>query len=586
MKKSDNSELACFIGQMKRCSEVLAITGFGNYAKEVDSILTGAKHECFSVAVVGEFNRGKSSLVNRMLGRDVLPVGDLPTTAIMTKLQFGKDETIRLLDDSGKEVACRQLADGMLDELKLHHFEGKDFNGKAEISVSNEWLRGANVTIYDTPGAGDLEESRAQLIGDMLWCCDGVVVAVNATSALSLTERLFIEERIIARKFSSVMVVVTKLDLVDETERADVMHFIKRRLVDWNLNVPIYVADNGTLPAALRDEFGGLESIKSTIESWSADSNRIENKRLQIKSNVSAILESAYASLSSQLALLEEESAEKRNEMIAQKKLRLQEANAAWETLNTGLQKKCTSCYSLFTEKIDEYAASICERLQFEAGRASDPKRWWQEDYPYKAKIELTNLAVSVENVVSRQIASDVKWYNYELGRIFKTTVPYSYTTIVDKPIGGFDVNSGLEVEDIDRKRTLCRIGSAVLMISGAAFCSVTGCWPLVATMGLGTGTTILTEKFLKSKIEAQREAMQKEISVRLPVLIHQATAKAEIRLTEAYEKIIKEGETYEQQWLAAQNMSIEGTSDAVGNLSIAAIRDKISKLNEVITTL
>lgn len=581
-----NNSMTHFIEQAQKSTAALAATGFNSYAKEVENILNGARHECFSVAVVGEFNRGKSSLINHILCRNVLPVGDLPTTAIMTKIHFGESETIRLFDASDNEVACRQLADGAFEELKLHHFEGNDFSGRAEISVSDQWLHDANVVIYDTPGAGDLDESRAQLIGDMLWRCDGIIVTINATSALSLTERLFIEERIIARKFSSVMVVVTKLDLVDESERPDVMHFIKKRLGNWNLNVPVCVADSNMLPESLRDEFGGLESVKSTIQSWSSSPNRTENKCIQVKSNVFAILESALASLSSQLALSEEESSEKRNAMIAQKKLRLQEAKVAWETLNTELQKKCTACYSLFTEKVDEYAASICERLQFEAGHANDPKRWWQEDYPYRAKIELVNLAVNAESVVSRQIASDVRWYNNELGRIFKAVVPYSYQTIVDKPIGGFDVNSNLEVENLDRRRTLWRIGSAVLMISGAAFCTATGCWPLVATIGLGTGTSILTEKFLKSKIEAQREAMRQEIAVQLPLLIQQATAKAEMRLTEVYEKIVKDGEAYEQQWLAGQNMSIEGTVDAVGNLAIAGIRDKIAKLNDAMSIL
>ena len=583
---SSNHNLPQLFNRAQAAVETLASLGFKDYARDATTILNGANNESFSVAIVGEFNRGKSSLINRLIDRNILPVGDLPTTAIMTKIKSGDEEVVRLFDGGNNKVACRPLSEAIFDELTLHHFGGDDFSGHGEISISNNWLKNSGVVIYDTPGAGDLEEDRVQQIGDMLWSCDGVVVAVNATAALSQSERLFIEQRIIARKFSAVMVVVTKLDLIDELERADVMRFIKKRLYEWNLNVPIFVPDDSILPECLREEFGGLDAIKATIESWYSEAERTEQKYIRIKANLLTILESALASLESQLTLTEEDSVEKRNTMIAQKKLRLQEAKIAWETLNTELQRKCTACYSLFMEKIDECTASICERLQFEAGHAGDPKRWWQEDYPYRAKIELANLAVSAENIVSRQVSSDLKWYNYELGRIFKTVVPCSYTTIVDKPLGGLDVNGSLEVENLDRKRTLYRIGSAVLMISGAAFCTATGCWPLVATIGLGTGTSILTEKFLKSKIEAQREAMRKEIAARVPVLIRQATAKAELRLTEVYEKIIKEGETCEQQWLAGQNMSIEGTVDAVGNLAIAGIRDKIAKLNNVITSL
>ena len=585
---SENFSSPVFCAQIQECAKVLADVGFGDYAKVVEKVMQGMNRDQYSIAVVGEFNRGKSTLINKLMSRDILPVGDLPTTAVMTKIQFGNDEEVRLFDESGNLVSCNQLKESKLDELSLHHFDNKNYKGRVEITLPDEWLKKTGVSIYDTPGAGDLEEDRAQLIGDMLWGCDGVILTINATQALSMTEKLFIEERIIARQFSSIMVVVSKLDLIEESERADVMRFIKFRLNDWKLPVPVYVSDISCLPRELQGEFGGIDEIKVQIEAWCADSNRLANRRMQGKANVSSIMETALASLTSQLALLEEESIEKRMAMITQKKAKLQEAKLAWDMLNTEMQKKCTACYSLLTRKADEYCATICERLQFEAGHAGDPKRWWQEDYPYRSKIELSNMAANLEGIIGRQVLADARWYNNELNRIFKIEIPYA-SPFLDgsaQPVTPNNVNGSLNIENLDRQRVMWRIGSAVLMISGAAFCSVTGCWPLIATMGIGTGTGILSEKILKDKVETQREAMKKEIAARLPNAMHHATAQSERRLTEAYEKIIAEGEQYEQKWVDGQKRAINGTADSVGSVALNAIRERISKLKDTMSRL
>ena len=61
------------------------------------------------VAVVGEFKRGKSSLINGLLDREVLPVGVLPLTAVPTVLE------------RGEEVLLVDFADGRREAHGLDH---------------------------------------------------------------------------------------------------------------------------------------------------------------------------------------------------------------------------------------------------------------------------------------------------------------------------------------------------------------------------------------------------------------------------------------------------------------------------------
>jgi hypothetical protein len=65
----------------------------------------------FRVAVVGEFNRGKSTLINRLIGRDLLPTGPLPVTRAAVIIGAGPDDTVRIAWADGRRED-RQVSDG------------------------------------------------------------------------------------------------------------------------------------------------------------------------------------------------------------------------------------------------------------------------------------------------------------------------------------------------------------------------------------------------------------------------------------------------------------------------------------------
>lgn len=578
--------LAAVAKHAETCRNLLAEAGFPDFANTVEKIRGGAVRTQFTVAVVGEFSRGKSTLVNHLLDRPLLPVGDLPTTAVLTKIRHGRDECIRFADNAGNEISSRPLGTGPLAELTRAPSRDADGGGVAEIDVDNPWLEKSGIVLFDTPGAGDLDECRARQIGDMIWSCDGVVIAVSALQPLGLSERTFIQERIIARQFPSVMVVVTKLDLVPEGERAGLLEFVRKRLASWKLGVPVFTTDLSVLPEAARKTAGGLAVIRRTIEAWGTDANRIALKCARAKANVSSILGAAVESLSVREELLRSESNEKRAAMIAQKQARLSAAKTDWAALNAEMDKRCTACYETVAKSIDEMQASIIERLQFEVRHNGQPGRWWVDDFPYRAKIELANMAAQLDSAASRQIAADARWYNDSLSRVFHSAIGFSLTKIFEKPADPVDPGEAPSLENLDRKQSFYRIASAVLMISGSVCLPALGFAPLIATMGLGTGASIYTGAILKRKLEEQRQIVATEVAARFPALVRAATAQAERRLEEVYASILREGEAAEAQWLAAQQKGIDVTVDAAGKLAIDTISEKNARLAKALADL
>src|SRR5512133_970485 len=102
----------------------------------------------FHVAVLGEFKRGKSTLVNALLGRELLPTGVIPLTAAATEVRYGADgATIVLLDGSRQEVELSAIADYVTEVRNPGNERGVE---RVEVRVPAPLLE-SGVVFVDTP---------------------------------------------------------------------------------------------------------------------------------------------------------------------------------------------------------------------------------------------------------------------------------------------------------------------------------------------------------------------------------------------------------------------------------------------------
>lgn len=237
----------------------------------------------------------------------------------------------------------------------------------------------------------------------------------------------------------------------------------------------------------------------------------------------------------------------------------MKKAEITWEELRLQMLKRCNACYDQVIEKANDYAQTITERLQYESSHASEPQKWWENDYGYRLKVELANMASGIESTASRILQEDTRWFNGELERCFKTHILSQKETIYDKKLISESVQTKrLEFEDLNKKKTTARIGTAALSVAGYAVCASFGFLPLIATMGIGTGSAILTEGFFKKKVEEQRKLLGRTIATEVPRVISLATAESEQRLKSVYDDVIQSAKETETAWMAAQEKLIE----------------------------
>ena len=90
--------------------------GLSSVARDIRDIrLPKLDEERLSVVVLGEFNHGKSTFLNALLGEDLLPVGATPTTGTLCQIRHGSRFLAEAVWNSGKrKKISRKALDGWL----------------------------------------------------------------------------------------------------------------------------------------------------------------------------------------------------------------------------------------------------------------------------------------------------------------------------------------------------------------------------------------------------------------------------------------------------------------------------------------
>ena len=94
------------------------------------------------------------------------------------------------------------------------------------MELPNTWLGQNNIEVIDTPGAGDLEASRAAVIERCLMGAEACVVVMAATKLLSITEREFIRKKLLSRNIPFMAIALTHMDQVPAEERVNVIDYL------------------------------------------------------------------------------------------------------------------------------------------------------------------------------------------------------------------------------------------------------------------------------------------------------------------------------------------------------------------------
>jgi len=188
-------------------------------------LLTRLAEDRFTVVVAGRFSRGKSSLMNAVLGMDRLPTGIVPLTSVITYVRYGTSERV-LLNYEGS----RLRGEATLQELPEYVTEkGNPGNAKrihsAEIQLPAEILR-RGFFFVDTPGLGSAIFENTKTTEKFIPEIDVLVLVTSYESPLSEDEMRFLHYALTSVR--AMFIVINKQDTVPPDSRAEIIQYVQK----------------------------------------------------------------------------------------------------------------------------------------------------------------------------------------------------------------------------------------------------------------------------------------------------------------------------------------------------------------------
>jgi GTP-binding protein EngB required for normal cell division len=189
---------------------------------------TRVAEDRFNLVVLGEFKRGKSTLINALLDREVFPIGVVPLTSVVTAVGAGPCDRLVVRYHDGRED------ERPLSELAEYVTEGRNPENRlgveiARIELDHELLR-AGLELVDTPGIGSIHDHNTAVARDFLPRVDAAVFVLDAGQPLSQSERdLFVEA---AHRVPRLLTVINKIDHLDPADRDVAVSFVRAALRD------------------------------------------------------------------------------------------------------------------------------------------------------------------------------------------------------------------------------------------------------------------------------------------------------------------------------------------------------------------
>jgi predicted GTPase len=213
------------LAALARLSDELGASALAAEARAVAERLGEGR---FYVVCVGQFKRGKSTLLNALIGESVLPTGIVPVTSVVTVIRHGERLAARVRHESGHWQACdpRTLAAYVSEEQNPGNQKGV---AGVEVFAPSAVLE-SGLCLVDTPGIGSVSAANTETARAFVPHVDAALVVLGGDPPIAGGELALIAD--IARATPTLVVVLNKADRLSDAERMEALRFTERVLAE------------------------------------------------------------------------------------------------------------------------------------------------------------------------------------------------------------------------------------------------------------------------------------------------------------------------------------------------------------------
>jgi len=209
---------------LARLANVARDVDANDIATDAEALASRLGEGRFYVACLGQFKRGKSTLLNALIGEDVLPTGVVPVTAIVTVVRWGAcaSARVRLRDEGWRSIALDSIAEYVAEDRNPENEKGVT---GVEVFAPSALLRDG-MCLVDTPGIGSVFAGNTEATREFVPHLDAALVVIGADPPISGAELDLVEDA--AKQVPRLIVVMSKADRLTDEERAQGRDFAAR----------------------------------------------------------------------------------------------------------------------------------------------------------------------------------------------------------------------------------------------------------------------------------------------------------------------------------------------------------------------
>ncbi|AXX93309.1 ATP-binding protein [Malaciobacter molluscorum LMG 25693] len=232
--------------------------------KELDETIDYINNQKFSIGITGVMNAGKSTMLNALMGKEILGSAVVPETANLTIVKYDKtpsanvfywnkqewekiensasdiksikefiDETKSIFKDDLYNYIKEESRSESVDINNLAAFTSAEASGKkcnlvkyVELKSNLEFLEDG-IEIVDTPGLDDPVIQREEITKEYLSTCDMMLHLMNVSQSATLKDVEFIIDALLYQNISKLLIVITRADTVSKEQLQEVIDYTK-----------------------------------------------------------------------------------------------------------------------------------------------------------------------------------------------------------------------------------------------------------------------------------------------------------------------------------------------------------------------
>ena len=275
---------------LRLLEQIVTRNGLVEFRPRIDALASRLEDDSFEVALFGRVSCGKSSLLNAILGTDVLPVGINPITAVPTKLRYGATLKAAISYGDGRSSA---LPVEQLSQLVTE--QGNPGNLKnvvrAMIEVPSQRLK-SGILLVDTPGLGSLARRGAAETLAYLPSCDLGLLLIDAGAPLN--EEDIGTLRLLYAAGIPALVLLSKSDLLRNDDLRQATSYIHEHVQsELGLDLAVHPVSALREYSRLLDEFFEQELLPRFEEATALREASVARKIGALREAVIGAIESA-----------------------------------------------------------------------------------------------------------------------------------------------------------------------------------------------------------------------------------------------------------------------------------------------------